>query len=275
MKLSGNIQKMQSQMGETVQYHLPVGEDLMDMNALLGKTVSIQHGGKIHCIHCGRETKKSFNQGYCYPCMISLAECDSCIVRPELCHLAAGTCRDAEWAAAHCLQDHFVYLANSSGVKVGITRHSQVPTRWIDQGAVEALPIFRVKDRYTSGLVEVALKRHVADKTDWRRMLKGDPEPRDLQQVAAELIKDNEKELAQIAKKQGKKSITPLSDSASTVINFPVLEYPKKVTSLNLDKLGEVSGTLQGIKGQYLIFDVGVINMRKYAGYLLSVSAKT
>jgi len=272
MQLSGNIRKMQSQLNEQVQYHLPIGDELLDMNALLGKSITISHGGKIHCIHCGRETKKSFNQGYCYPCMISLAECDSCIVRPELCHLAKGTCRDADWASAHCLQDHFVYLANSSGIKVGITRHTQVPTRWIDQGATQALAIFRVKDRYTSGLVEVALKRHVADKTDWRRMLKGEPDLQDLGAVAEALIKDNEKALAAIRKSQGKNAIKAVTDAEATHISYPVQQYPEKVTSLNLDKLGEISGILLGIKGQYLILDSGVINMRKYAGYELTFS---
>jgi len=273
MQLSGNIRKMQSQLKKQVHYHLPIGDELMDMNALLGKTVNIKFSGKIHCIHCGRVTKKSFNQGYCYPCMMSLAECDSCIVKPELCHLAAGTCRDAEWAAGHCLQDHIVYLANSSAIKVGITRHSQVPTRWIDQGATQALPIFRVKDRLTSGLVEIALKRHVADKTDWRRMLKGDPEAIDLKQAAGELIANSEKELAAVAKKQGADAITRLADAKETNIVYPVNQYPVKVSSLNLDKLSEIEGQLQGIKGQYLIFDSGVINMRKYAGYQLTLSA--
>ena len=273
MQLSGDIQKMRSQLKKkSVQYHLPIGDQQLDMNAQLGKSITLSHSGKIHCIHCGRDTKKSFNQGYCYPCFISLAECDSCIVRPEQCHLAAGTCRDAEWAGAHCLQDHIVYLANSSGLKVGITRHSQVPTRWIDQGAAQALPIYRVKDRLTSGLVEVALKRHVADKTDWRRMLKGEPDAVDLRASAAELIKTNAKELKDIAKKQGKQSVVEIKDGDLVNIVYPVQQYPDKVTSLNLDKLGEVSGELRGIKGQYLILDIGVINMRKYAGYELTVS---
>jgi len=264
---------MKSQLNRLVQYHLPVGDELVDMNALLGKTINIKFSGKIHCIHCGRITKKSFNQGYCYPCMISLAECDSCIVKPELCHIAQGTCRDAEWAAGHCLQDHIVYLANSSGLKVGITRHSQVPTRWIDQGATQALALFRVKDRLTSGLVEIALKRHVADKTDWRRMLKGEPEILDLAQAAHELIATCKQDLADVTKQQGKNAVTRIIDSESVSIVYPVANYPAKVSSLNLDKLGEFEGELQGIKGQYLILDCGVINMRKYAGYEVTLSA--
>ena len=56
-------------------------------------------------------------------------------------------------------------------------------------------------------------------------------------------------------------------------IRYPVLEYPEKVRSHNLDKEPRLEGTLMGIKGQYLIFDTAVINMRKYAGYLMQVSA--
>ena len=169
MKYSGNIQKMHTQLNDVVDYQLSVGDALVNMNSLIGHNINMQFDGLINCIACGRKTSKSFNQGYCYPCMRSLAQCDSCIVKPELCHFAAGTCREPEWGLQHCMRDHYVYLANSSGLKVGITRGTQIPTRWMDQGASQALPIFRVKDRLTSGLVEVILKAHVADKTSWQR----------------------------------------------------------------------------------------------------------
>jgi hypothetical protein len=199
--------------------------------------------------------------------MRSLAECDSCIVKPELCHFAEGTCRDEEWAKSHCMQDHFVYLANSSGVKVGITRHTQVPTRWIDQGATQALPMYRVASRHISGLLEVIIKNHVADKTDWRKMLKGDPEPMDLAVKRDELFVECETEIHRLSDTLPKDSIQQLSDESVTSIDYPVMEYPAKVTSLNFDKTPTVAGVLLGIKGQYLILNCGVINMRKFGGY--------
>ena len=130
MHHEGNLRKMESLHSDPVEYGLPVGKFVVPMNPLVGKFISLHFKGVINCIHCGRKTSKSFAQGYCFPCMRSLAECDSCIVRPETCHFDEGTCRDEAWAQEHCMQDHFVYLANSSGIKVGITRGSQIPTRW-------------------------------------------------------------------------------------------------------------------------------------------------
>ena len=270
MEYTGNIQKMRTELHDPVSYHLPVGEDRVDMNALLGKSLEIHYHGVINCIACGRKTKKSFNQGYCYPCMRSLAECDMCIMRPEQCHFSAGTCRDAEWAMQHCMQDHFVYVANSSGLKVGITRHSQVPTRWMDQGASQAMPIFKVKNRFISGLVEVALKKHMSDRTDWRRMLKGEAEPLMLPDLAEQAIDAAKKDIAKVQKEHGQDCVQRVIEDMLD-IRYPVLHYPSKVSSFNLDKQAEIKGVLQGIKGQYLIFDSGVINMRKYAGYELTV----
>ena len=164
---------MRTELVDPVHYQLPVGEVLIDLNPLLGQEISLVYSGKIFCIECARKTNKSFNQGYCFPCLRRLAACDTCIVRPELCHYHEGTCREPQWGEAHCMQPHVVYLANSSGLKVGITRKTQVPTRWIDQGAIQALPIVEVDTRLQSGLIETALKSTVNDKTDWRRMLKG------------------------------------------------------------------------------------------------------
>jgi len=180
MEKSGNIQKLTTSLADTVHYHLPIGDEKLPLNPLIGSFISLSSLGEINCVACGRKTSKSFNQGYCYPCFQSLAQCDSCIVKPEQCHYFKGTCREPDWGQSHCLQDHYVYLANSSGLKVGITRGTQIPTRWMDQGATQALPIYRVKNRLISGLVEVALKQHVADKTHWQRMLKGEPQPVDL-----------------------------------------------------------------------------------------------
>ncbi len=271
MQISGGLAKMVTELGETVQYRLPVGEQLLGLNEFIGQTIRLKHEGTIHCIACGRATKKSYSQGHCYPCSQKLASCDLCIMKPETCHYAAGTCREPEWGEANCMQDHFVYLANTSGLKVGITRGSQVPTRWMDQGATQALPIFRVPTRLISGLVEVICKSHVADKTDWRKMLKGDGEPMDLAARRDELLELCATELDALREEQGDGAITLLPEAEVVEIRYPVLEYPAKVTALNLDKTPEVEGILKGIKGQYLILDSGVLNVRKYGGYDLTV----
>ena len=265
---------MISQAGNPVDYHLPFvsSSDTLDstqvhLNPYLGKTLRLKYHRKIACTHCGRITRKSFNQGYCYPCFKKLARCDLCIMRPELCHFAQGTCREPTWGEAFCMQEHIVYLANSSATKVGITRQSQIPTRWIDQGATQALPVFRVQSRFISGLVEVAFKRYVADKTHWQRMLKSEPAPVDLMSIRDTLVVRVQTALDEIKASYGDLAIRPITDQEVVSINYPVLEYPTKVVALNFDKTPLIEGTLMGIKGQYLIFDIGVINLRKFTAY--------
>jgi uncharacterized protein DUF2797 len=269
---AGKLRKMKTELGEQVQYQLPLGETDLPMNPLIGQQLGLSFNGQINCIACDRKTSKSFSQGYCYPCFKRLAQCDSCIVSPEKCHYDAGTCREPEWGETHCMIDHIVYLANTSGLKVGITRHSQVPTRWMDQGATQAQPIFRVSTRLQSGLVETLFKGHVADKTSWQAMLKGDAEPMDLEQERQRLMQGCAAGLSVLRETHGLQAITELEAAEETRIRYPVLEHPTKVKSFNLDKTPDIEGTLLGIKGQYLIFDTGVINMRKYAGYHISVT---
>ncbi|NQX88009.1 MAG: DUF2797 domain-containing protein [Halioglobus sp.] len=269
---AGAVRKMKTELEEPVAYTMLLGNEEIPLNPFLGQSLQLDFAGSINCIHCGRKTNKSFSQGYCYPCFKRLAQCDSCIVSPEKCHYAAGTCREPEWGDAHCMVDHFVYLANTSGVKVGITRGTQVPTRWIDQGATQARPVYRVATRLYSGLVETVFKAHIADKTNWRTMLKGEGDPCDLESVRRRLAVDCAEELDALIRQHGLSAITALPDQAEVRIIYPVLEYPVKVTSFNLDKTPTVSGTLMGIKGQYLLFDTGVINMRKYSGYRVSLS---
>ncbi|MFZ5844674.1 MAG: DUF2797 domain-containing protein [Pseudomonadota bacterium] len=266
----GTIEKMRTTLAAPVQYALPLGDFLLPLNELLGQRLALVHTGRIHCVACGRATKKSFNQGYCYPCFTRLAQCDSCIVRPELCHFAAGTCREPEWGMANCMIPHVVYLANSSGLKVGITRHSQIPTRWMDQGATQALPILAVQSRYQSGLAEVSFKDFVADKTDWRAMLKGDAATLDLPAHRDELLSKVQAGLDSLRQRFGADAVVVL-DKEPVSIQYPVQQYPVKVSSLDFDKTPEVAGVLQGIKGQYLLFDSGVINLRKFGGYELRV----
>ena len=267
----GALSKMSTRLAQPVQYSLRLGEQDLDLNALLGQGVRLEYLGAIHCSHCGRKTKKSFSQGYCYPCFSKLAQCDTCIMSPERCHYAAGTCREPAWGEQFCMTDHVVYLANSSGAKVGITRATQVPTRWIDQGATQALAIMRVATRQQSGLVEDVLRSQVTDRTNWRAMLKGEAPPLDLAQLAGEIFQACHAGITALQERFGLQAIQPLSDLAVVDIAYPVLAYPAKVASFDLEKTPVVEGTLQGIKGQYLIFDTGVINIRKFTAYQLAV----
>ena len=245
--------------------------DDIALNELLGKEFSFEFKGIIQCKGCSKNIKKSYAQGYCYPCMMKLPECDICIVRPEKCHYFKGTCRDNSWGEKHCFQPHVVYLANSSNLKVGITREENIPHRWIDQGAIEALPIMKVPNRLASGMVESFLAENFSDKTNWREMLKGTRGDVSLLSVRddifnqyGEVLEDIDEEISEL---ESGGNIEFLEDSKVVSINYPVHEYPTKVNSLNFDKHSQIKGTLLGIKGQYLILNSGVLNIRKLSGY--------
>jgi hypothetical protein len=272
--VKGCLQKMAaalpSRQDEQVVYHLCAGEHRVALNERIGSPMRLAWSGAIACTHCGRATKKSFAQGYCYPCFKRLAQCDTCIMKPESCHYYQGTCREPEWGEAHCFQPHIVYLANSSGLKVGITRKTQMPTRWLDQGAIQALPILEVNTRQQSGFVEMLFKEQVADRTNWRAMLKGEVEPLDLRAERDRLLSKLADGLSQLRSVHGEDAIRTL-DEAPLQFDYPVAAFPRKVVSHNFDKQPLVEGTLQGVKGQYLMFDTGVINLRKFTGYEISV----
>ncbi len=263
----GTLSKLKTTWDSPVRYQLPLSDQLVALNPLIGHPLKFVYEGVITCTHCHKKTKKSFSQGHCYRCFKTLAHCDLCIMKPEICHYDKGTCRDPKWGDDFCMQPHFVYLANSSGVKVGITRHTQIPTRWIDQGAVQALPIFKVSTRLLSGLVEVIIAQHVSDKTSWQKMLKSKAESVDLIAQRDQLLALCATELDQLKQKFGDDSMKLLTDEAMIEIDFPIEQYPLKVKSLNFDKQAEISGILQGIKGQYLFLDTGVLNIRKFTGY--------
>lgn len=269
----GALNKMSARLESPVQYAFRLGETEVPVNPLIGRTVRLEYLGEIFCSHCGRKTKKSFAQGYCYPCFTKLAQCDSCIMSPEKCHFEEGSCREPEWGERFCMTDHVVYLANSSGVKVGITRATQVPTRWIDQGARQALPIMRVATRQQSGFVEDLLRSQVADRTNWRALLKGEAEPLDLVAIREQIFDACAEGIVALQQRFGLQAIQPVIDLEPIEIRYPVEAYLAKITSFDLDKTPVVEGTLQGIKGQYLIFDTGVINVRKFTAYQLAISA--
>lgn len=270
--LSGNIRKMRTELANPVDYYLRLNDQELPLTQVIGQKISLTYSGEIQCVHCDRTTKKSFNQGYCYPCFKKLAQCDICIMKPEKCHYDVGTCREPEWGQAQCMRKHYVYFANTSGLKVGITRDSQLPTRWIDQGASAALPIAEVTSRHVAGLLEVILAKHVKDKTAWQSMLKGKPVDIDLPQARDHWKSELNDEIQQLESTIGNEKINWLQDSTPTDIVYPVERYPTKVKSLNFDKQPQIEGTLEGIKGQYLILDTGVLNIRKFGGYSISLS---
>jgi hypothetical protein len=266
MTYTGNLRKMKTKPGDPVQYTLKLGEDEVDLNGLIGRPLRLHYEGVIHCKVCGRKTSKSFGEGFCYPHFMNHPANAECIIRPELCEGHLGKGRDPEWEKANHVQPHIVYLALSSGLKVGVTRAEQVPTRWIDQGAWQAVVLAETPYRQLAGQLEVALKEHLSDKTSWQRMLKN--------QV------DESVDL--VAEKARVRDLVPADwqaylseDDEVWELSYPVQAYPAKVKSLNFDKVPDVEGVLQGIKGQYLILDEGrVFNVRRHTGYLATLSVE-
>ena len=262
MNYQGTLSKMQTEFGNPIQYYLVFENSFLNLNQLLGKPMEIELQG-YQCLNCGK-AKKIFRQGFCYDCFMSSPAVGDWIMKPELstAHLDIED-RDLEYEKRVQLQPHVVYLALSSEVKVGVTRKTQVPTRWIDQGAVQAIPIVEVPNRYLAGITEVALKNHFADKTNWQKMLKNEVPNMDLISERNKVFDWLPTEVKDYFPKEEK----------IIQLDFPVLQYPKKVTSLNLDKTPNFSGTLTGIKGQYLLFEDGtVFNVRTYEGYVVKMS---
>jgi len=275
--LSGPLRKMRVELGnenhpDEVNYFLPAGQHELLLNPYIGNYLKLEFLGNITCKNCGKKSSKSFSQGFCFPCMRRLAQCDMCILKPETCHFHEGTCREPEWGEKNCFVPHFVYLSNTSGLKVGITRHTQIPTRWVDQGATQASIMFKVNSRRQSGYVETAFKGLIADKTNWRIMLKENQPDMNLLAKAAELKAMFHADMSHCV------DVFPADEIVDqnievTSIRYPVLEFPEKIKSHNFDKNPIVEGTLMGIKGQYLMFDTGVINIRKFTSYEVRVSA--
>ncbi|MFM2214209.1 MAG: hypothetical protein RL427_1472 [Bacteroidota bacterium] len=262
MTYEGVLTKMQTEFSNPIQYYLVFENSFVSLNQLLDKTIEINFTG-YQCLNCGKK-KKIFRQGFCYDCFMSSASAGDWIMKPELstAHLDIED-RDLDYEKRVQLQPHIVYLALSSEVKVGVTRKTQVPTRWIDQGAVQAIPIVEVPNRYLAGITEVALKSHYADKTNWQKMLKNEV-------PQADLIKEKESLKYLIPKEV--QEYYDVNDNDLYELHFPVLSYPKKVTSLNLDKSPNFTGKLSGVKGQYLLFEDGtVFNVRTFEGYVVKL----
>lgn len=287
MQVQGYLRKMGHAINEdnSVDYYFrsyldPKAEsgENHKLNDLLGKTIKLEFQNDIACVSCGRSIKKTFSQGYCFPCLQNLPETDTCIIKPELCHFDEGSCRDSEWGEKHCNIAHSIYISLTSGVKIGITRQHQEKTRWVDQGAVKALRIASVDRRKTAGLLEVEIAKNMADKTNWRNMLKNEYEDQDLTEVRDRIFEEYEDLLCEFMEQDAYKvnldEALALEESQPVQeISYPVLEYPTKVRSHNFDKNPIVEGTLLGIKGQYLLLDTGVINLRKFGGYKVALEA--
>ena len=244
-----------------VQYDLKIDETIR-MNEWVGKTIKLTWDGSIFCTACEKQTKKSFGEGFCYACFLAAPEATECNLRPELCRAHLGEGRDIAWEEKNHNQKHIVYLAASNKVKVGVTRITQIPTRWIDQGASFAIRIAETPNRYEAGILEVALKSFFTDKTNWQRMLKNElDESIDLLEEKWTLFDQLPSDLT--------KYFT--EDDEIISINYPVLDFPVKVSSLSFDSTPTIEGKLMGIKGQYLIFEGGkVLNIRKHTGYSIS-----
>ncbi len=267
----GCLTKMSTQLDLPVRYQL--GE--IALNALIGKKLLLEFLDEIYCIQCHQKTSKSFQGGYCFPCFRHLNTCGLCMIHPERCRYPEGICDPTDWVHAGCGLPHIIYLANTVHVKVGITRKTQVPTRWIDQGAIQAMPIFETTNRYLAGQMEVALKRYFPDKTPWQAMLKNQVQPQDLAQIRKDFFDTNQQEIDAIINQLGASEITQLIEAQVTFITYPVIEYPKVIKAFNLDRTPKIEGCLMGIKGQYLLLDTGVFNVRKFGGYRVQLKSET
>lgn len=264
MNYTGPISKMRTVLAEKVIYHLPVGDNLITMNELIGKEISLKYTHQIICIKCGRETVKSFNQGFCYPCFRDAPEAADWFIHPEKskAHLGIED-RNLAYEEEVQLTPHLVYLSLTSSIKVGVTRDTQIPTRWIDQGAVKAIKLAITPNRYLAGMIEVSLKNHMADKTNWRNMLMN---------VYPDInLIDKKNETKALLASEYHQYIVAHDEVLE--INFPVLNYPVKVKSIGFDDVPEYTGKLVGIKGQYLMFANGIVlNIRKHGGYVITLS---
>jgi hypothetical protein len=233
----------------------------VDLNEAVGRELHIDYSGRKLCVACQRKIKKTFGDGYCYPCFTSLARTDSCIIRPHTCHYHKGTCREPVWGEEHCLVPHVVYLALTSGLKVGVTGAHKVEERWGDQGAAAALVLARTPDRKTAGRIETALAGQIPDRSNWRRLITADPEPLDLAREkhrVAGLI-------------PGELSGHLADEARIETFSYPVSQYPPKARTLSLDKQPSIGGVLTGIKGQYLLFASAGFNVRRHSGYQVTI----
>lgn len=264
-RAAGPLAKLRIALGEPVVYSALVGEAEMSLANAVGLGLEIRFLGRISCCYCGADSPRSYGGGYCYRCFRALARCDVCVVSPDRCHYAAGTCREPEWGEAFCMRPHVVYLANSSGAKVGITGAGNELRRWLDQGARQGLIVLAAATRHKAGLVEAQLAQLVADRTDWRLLLSRDVEAIDLPMLRDALRRDLAARL--LAKGVELPDGVIWQNHQPHEFRYPVQRYGHRLAALRLDERDVIRGNLLGIKGQYLLFDHGVFNVRQHTSY--------
>ena len=263
MHNSGIIKKMKSSLDEKVSYQLPMDEDLISLNQFIGGHVKFLFNGDIFCIKCNIPLKKTFAQGYCFPCFRDAPETSECILRPELCRAHEGESRDMEWSKSHCLTKQYVYMSFTGNFKIGVTRFSQIPTRWIDQGATSAVLLCETPNRHLAGVIEIYLKQFYSDRTNWRKMLSDNMDNSNFESIYSECLE-----------KLNDKFSEYIIEQDWVHINYPILAYPDKIKSISFDKENIFEGKLIGIKGQYLLFENNrVLNIRKHTGYKIELQA--
>lgn len=274
MKLTGYLRMLDYDGLVPVEYYLFYAQYQLDkkkvvskeeyrsdfsLNSIIGKKVHFHIHDSIRCIECSKTTKKSYNQGFCYVCFTKLAKNDMCILKPTLCHFDKGTCREPDWGKENCFKKHTVYLANTSGLKVGITKENPITNRWVDQGAKSAIPIIEVNSRKAAGEIEATFSKVISDKTSWTKMVFQEAEDIDLYSEKERLLKE-------VLLPELEEPIKLIPNPKVTQIDYPISKYPSKKTSYKISE-GPIIDTLIGIKGQYLLFEKGAINIRAHSGY--------
>lgn len=266
MRYLGVLGKMPTSFINPVQYRLPLGADLVAMNELLNRRISLRFTGSIFCTVCGKKTYKSFGEGLCYNCFATAADNAECILRPELCLAHEHKGRDVDWELRNHLQPHFVYLALVNEIKVGVTRSTQIPTRWIDQGANRAIILAETPYRQIAGLIEVSLKEFLSDKTHWSKMLRNEFN-------AAIVLEEEKQRIRELMPEPLRQYFS--ANNEIVELQYPVTVYPEKVKSIGFDKQPEINAVLTGIRAQYLMFEGGqVFNVRKHSGYEVELIAQ-
>ncbi|HBH07763.1 MAG TPA: DUF2797 domain-containing protein [Flavobacteriales bacterium] len=258
---SGYLRKMTTTIGNPIQYFTDSEKHYL-LNNIIGKEVVLTHTSNKECIVCGKSIKKTYGQGFCYPCFQNAPENSECIIKPELCEGHLGKGRDPEWEQKHHNQPHVVYVAQTEGVKVGVTRKDQVPTRWIDQGASRARVLAEFPYRQLAGKMEIALKSNWSDRTNWRKMLTNQPPERGFSELYQKIKSEAQNHFNEYL----------VSENNALELNYPVEIYPKRIRSISFDKTPYIRQKLAGIRGQYLIFESGnVLNIRKFSGYEITI----
>ena len=263
MKFQGQISKMITKLNNPIDYFLPIGQDKIKLNNYLGKKLKLKFNDEIRCISCNSLIKKTYMQGYCYLCFITSPKTEECVFKPHLCQAHLGKARDMSYAKDNCLVPTFVYLSLTSNLKVGVTRHNHIPSRWIDQGAHYAIKFAKTPNRYLAGLIELEISKQISDRTQWRKMILGDYEKIDLISQKKSLKKSLPENLTRYF----------LDDEQIIELKYPQIKNLEKIKSFNVEKLKIIENELIGLKGQYLLFrDNYVLNVRKYTGYNFTVS---